>query len=237
MNIKNYTIFWIICLVFVQCSPTAQENFLRANAAYNKDDFKSALASYQLIDNKGAAVWYNMGNCYYHQERYSDALVSWKRALKNGGAFLQSMVDRNCQNVYQKLGITLPTSFFNFLTQTINSFSLMQWQMIFLIFVYIFLGLFIYLQRKKRFFTQLFFLILVCLNGTGLGIKYWMSTYVIAVVKHESYLVAGTDERFSKLGSLEVGHEVIVKEKRDQWSKIESNGQTGWVLAENIEYI
>ena len=54
---------------------TIKESFLQANVVYAQEEFKQALYVYQRIDNKGAAVWFNMGNCWYHLKQYVDALL------------------------------------------------------------------------------------------------------------------------------------------------------------------
>jgi hypothetical protein len=69
----------LIVIVFIAhifwCTATDQETFLQANNAYSKKDFKQALYLYQHIENKGAAVWFNMGNCWYYLEQYAEALL------------------------------------------------------------------------------------------------------------------------------------------------------------------
>jgi tetratricopeptide (TPR) repeat protein len=62
---------------------TAQELFLRANEQYRAGDFDTALATYQKISPKGAAVWYNMGNCAFQKNDQARATLYWQRALNN----------------------------------------------------------------------------------------------------------------------------------------------------------
>lgn len=232
------TIFLMITLLlFLDCEPTSQEQFLQANVAYKKGDFKKAADLYQSIENKGAAVWYNLGNCCYHLEMYVDALVYWKRALKNGGSFLHDAITYNCKFVCQKLGVPNSTSFLKSIIVKISSYSFFLWQIVFLIILYIFLGLMVYVYGKKQYLIGSLSLCLLCLSGSCLGIKYWTAKQIDGMVKHETSLVAGTDERFSKITMLVPGQEVIVQDKRDSWCKVKSNEHAGWVLAENIEYI
>ena len=59
---------------------SSQENFLRANKYFNKQEYTKALDLYDSISNKGSATWYNMGNCAYKLSKYKDAYVYWRKA-------------------------------------------------------------------------------------------------------------------------------------------------------------
>jgi tetratricopeptide (TPR) repeat protein len=238
MNLKIiYKVFFVVnFILFLDCKATSQELFLQANAFYKKGDFKKAVDLYQSIENKGAAVLYNLGNCYYHLERYTDALLYWKRALKNEGLFLQEAVDYNCNAVYQKLGIIPSISLVRFLVQKSNDYAKILW-LFFLVILSIFFALSFSLSGRKQFFILILFTFFMSISSCCLGIKYWMTTQNYALVSHETSVIAGTDERFTKIGTLVAGQEVLVHEKKDNWCKVKSNNCTGWILAENIEYI
>ncbi len=233
MKLKTIFFVWVL-LVFSSSIPSSQELFLQANVAYKKGDFKQAVTLYEAISNKGAVVWYNLGNCWYHLNDYVQAIVCWKRAQKYDGFFLLEDSSYNCNHVYQKLAIPVSYSSFDTILMKVASYSLLFWQIIFLALLYVLLSL-LYLSRKK--YLYLLSLVLCCMSGTCLGIKYFAVTEVTACVKKQCCLLAGTDVRFSQLATLKAGQEVTIKEQKDNWCKIKSNGQLGWLLAENVEYI
>lgn len=240
---KLLKIFFYIVLIVplfnvVVSNTSSQEYFLQANVAYKKTDFKKAVELYQSIDNKGAATWYNLGNCWYHLGNYTNALACWKRAVRYGGSFLHNAVEHNCSVAYQKLGTSYNShSLLKKIITIISGYSFFMWQILFLIMFYIFLGLTMRLYRKRQFLILSIFFCFVSLTGSCLGIKYWVSAQIRGIIKNDCSAVAGTDERFSKITMLGCGQEVVVKEQKDLWCKIQSNGQVGWILTENIEYI
>jgi tetratricopeptide (TPR) repeat protein len=78
---KYIIIFFIWTVTFASIfAGQAEELFLRGNKYYAEKDYNNALETYDMIDQKGCAVLYNMGNCYYRQENYPYALVYWARA-------------------------------------------------------------------------------------------------------------------------------------------------------------
>lgn len=230
-------IFLVMICIFSPCFSTVQESFLQAQVAYQKSDFKKAIALYQSINNKGAIVWFNLGNCYYHCQQYVDALACWKRSLKYGGNFLLSSINDNCDQAYQRLGLHHSTSFMKKSIEKINGCSLFLWQMIFLLLWILFLGNIVHFSKKNYVLVPILLFSLMSLSGACLGVKYWNGMQEKALVKKECPLFAGTDERFSKIAILVPGLEVTVKEKRDIWCKVQSNDHLGWILMAHVDYI
>lgn len=239
MMIRRFQHSFLIMAFFYAglCPATSQEQFLEANSAYKNSDFEKALSLYQALENKGAAVWYNMGNCWYRLEKYSNALVCWKKALKYGGAHWYDRIDYNCKYAYKKLGITVVPSSFYRICSIVNRYSIFMWQFLFLLLFYLILGLAFHWYGKKYALFLILPLCLVSMSGVCLAVKHHMTLRIQAIVHHECPVVAGTDERFSKIGMLVMGQEVIVKEEKGHWCKIQSNDYKGWILMENIEYI
>ena len=129
-------------------------------------------------------------------------------------------------------------SWYEAIVFTIVNHSLLWWQLIFLCICYIFFMILLYLQGKRLVMLSTLCICLITMTGTCLGIKYNFYNGKSAMVKQACWLMAGTDERFSKICMLKEGQEVtLMQELHDGWSKIKNNGYVGWVLAENIEYI
>lgn len=66
----------------------AQEDtisFEQADSAYVSGDFSSALSAYEKILNSqgsSAALYYNIGNCYYRLGKYAKAVIAYERSLR-----------------------------------------------------------------------------------------------------------------------------------------------------------
>ncbi len=232
---KLILVFFILITAYSSCNATAQELFLQANNAYKKGNFSQALDAFNAIDNKGAAVWYNMGNAYYHLNRYVDALIAWKRALKYDGFHLIDAINANSDCAYDKLEIKQSYGYLDWVTKEINRRSLFFWQFIFLCSLYGFL-LVLYGVKNKKW---LIFICLLVINSTGIGliVRWQERNCQTGIVISDTFLVAGNDEQFSKIGALKPGQEVIIKEKNQSWCKVAVDNQIGWILNNNVEFI
>lgn len=75
-------VFFILLLFFSSFvhAQSWQEIFLQANNCYGNKEYEKALHLYEQIPNKGAATWYNMGNCAYKKGDNLHALLYWKKA-------------------------------------------------------------------------------------------------------------------------------------------------------------
>jgi len=58
----------------------SQELFAQGNEKFLQGRFALARESYLKINNKSSSVWQNIGNCFFNEKKYAQALVCWKRA-------------------------------------------------------------------------------------------------------------------------------------------------------------
>lgn len=213
---------------------TAQEDFLQANNLYAQRDYANAQKLYESIDNKGAAVWYNLGNCRYHLEHYPEALACWNRSLENGGSAWYDEVIHNCNHVQELLAIQPNGSRFDRFIYGIMNYSLLWWQLS-VIMVLILLCITPFWFKGKKMIgamgalASLMFLMMGCL-----GIKHRHLSRNYGFLLEETYLFAGTDERFSKHAILKKGDEVSIYDEQGQWAKVATSEGVGWILADTI---
>lgn len=57
-----------------------QELFIDGNSHFLSGRFGLARESYLKINEKSLVVWQNLGNCFFNEKNYAQALVCWKRA-------------------------------------------------------------------------------------------------------------------------------------------------------------
>jgi tetratricopeptide (TPR) repeat protein len=212
---------------------TSQEDFLRANQWYLSGDYLKAKKFYDSIENKGAAVWFNLGNCCYHLEQYPEALAYWKRSLKTGGKRWRDDVLYNCQHVQEVLSVQQPQKWSELLTRVVADHSLLWWQLV-LILLGIIGTAMLFLYKKRKKVPVVVFFVVLCITTSCLGIKYWHLSQEHAIVAYESGLMAGTDERFSKIAILKKGLEVFVIQKQEKWTKVVTNEGAGWIMADAL---
>ena len=72
------------CLTLISLSASATSLALRADSAYNREDYADAIRLYnEAIAGEGVSsnLYYNLGNAYYRDNRLGLAILSYERAL------------------------------------------------------------------------------------------------------------------------------------------------------------
>ena len=72
------------CLTLISLSASATSLALRADSAYNREDYADAIRLYnEAIAGEGVSsnLYYNLGNAYYRDNRLGKAILSYERAL------------------------------------------------------------------------------------------------------------------------------------------------------------
>jgi len=234
---KRFGMVLIVLIIMSCCNllfATSQEDFLHANDLYKRGDYADAQRLYASIDTKGAAVWYNLGNCWYHLKDYPQAIACWKRCLKYGGFAWYDDVVHNCSQAYEILGIQPHEVWYEHLVRTIRNYSLLWWQLVLILVSLVSCLLLLRSDYKKKSVLLGVMIGVMSVATSCLGIKYWGLSKKDALVGQEAFLVAGTDERFSRLATLKKGEEVVVYETRGKWSKVAANEGVGWILADTL---
>lgn len=74
-----------LCLGFYMQAQQPQAAYAKANALYKANDFAGAQAAYEKLLKEGykdAALYYNLGNCYYKQAKLGQAILNYERAQR-----------------------------------------------------------------------------------------------------------------------------------------------------------
>lgn len=87
MRIRQFVVACCFCLCLVAGIASAGESgdfFTQGNELYKKGDYSAAKKMYLKAAevNNNAAIFFNIGNCYYKEDRLAEALVFYKRAQR-----------------------------------------------------------------------------------------------------------------------------------------------------------
>jgi tetratricopeptide (TPR) repeat protein len=219
-----------------------QELFLRANKYYVEKDYDNALKTYDMIAQKGSAVFYNMGNCYYNKHEYAYALVCWSRAEVGANNDEYKLIQHNKERAFAALGKQKKQQWWwhivEFLQSSLPDISLFVLQFFFLLCW----SFFIIAMRKKQTGYKkimrgvLSFCIVIC--AVSLGMHYIQDAIHSAiVVKKDAQLFAGPDKSFHILSPIAYADHAAVKETRTGWHKIKYADMIGWVESDVIQVI
>jgi len=236
-------LFKITILVFSispLCAYEAQENFLRANKHYDEKEFSDAYTLYQSMEQKDAAVLYNMGNCSYKLGNSVDALACWHRAHKKAPADLMQSISFNIAVAEEKLGVNNETGLKKMLAKLLAHRSLFGLQILFL---FLWFALFFFIKKynrgtKYRMFFLIFLLSCTISSGAFLILKYHSVTQHKGIVmKSDVSIFAGPDEQYHSLATMQQAEYVLVADQRDQWYKIKYKNITGWVMKDALAVV
>ncbi len=213
---------------------TAQELFLTANEQYRGGDFDTALATYQKISPKSAAVWYNMGNCAFQKNDPSYAMLYWHRALKNGNRAIVNDSIYNCSQIHKTTDGIAEHLLSIFKAPRIILFA----QILFFCLIGVLLFLVRKMMRKKQRYQLICLNTLVILVGFLNYALYASSLTKKALAMQEDVTVyAGPGTEYHAMGTIPCAQKVTVKVQNQTWSKITGGSYTGWVPNTAIEII
>ena len=215
-----------------------QETFLQANNCYKNKEYKKAFDLYNTISHKGCSTWYNMGNCAFKMNKHINSLVCWRKAQHNATSRELQNIEKNINIAYHMLG-RMPehTGFNRFVRTMLNRFSLFSWQILFLLFWFIFF-IIVFLVKRYRRSLLVLLLPLNIVFGSAVVKKHWLQRYPRAiVVAKSSFAFTGPDVKYHHVGSVAIADEVTVLQQRDGWYKVQAKRFVGWVTADTIEVI
>ena len=226
--------------------------FQKGNEAYRQENYEEALKWYQKILDMGlesAAVYYNMGNCYYKLNKIGQAILYLEKARKLAprDADIRFNLDLARLKTIDRVE-PIPQLFFITWWNRIRHFwNLRQWTTVFLIWWVAFFILLIAYQftagrRIARFIRGGLWAV-----GVGLvlcAILWWSNVQESRSV-HEAVVLLPSVTAYSApdASSVEVfviheGLKVRVDEQRGEWVKIIlPDGKQGWIQNKSLGYI
>ncbi len=243
-------ILYIAIPLFSQASD--QENYRKANQAYQQKEYDKAIELYGKLEKKGIMsheLFYNLGNAWYKKGDIAHAILYYERALKmnpgdeDAGFNLKlaslkviDKIDAVPQIFYKRWILTITS----LLTPQGWSITLILFLWIALIFALVFLFGRSAGTRKTGFFLMLIFLFLFLITFIPAGKSHTM--YYIqknAVIMTPSvYVKSSPDEKGIDLFIIHEGTKVEVLEELNNWYKIRLlNGNIGWLLSSETEVI
>ena len=196
---------------------------------------------YQEIGKPTPRVYFNLGNCAFKLEQHGRALWHWKQAEERWGMFDREDLNNNITLIKQKLAVSAPKkphplpAIISATERYIHAIPLLALQLMFLFFWTL---LFVYvkklLKQKRRVFVTLLGLC-VFTNGGLLLYRHIQATQLRGVViVPKAILYSGPSTTYQKIGELPEGLAVRIERQRQDFYKIRTKGQFGWVAHKTI---
>ncbi|WP_082433445.1 tetratricopeptide repeat protein [Flagellimonas eckloniae] len=251
MSIKK--ISFLICL-FVFTSGISQNSalFSRATENYNKGEYSKAIENYQQILKNGehsAELYFNLGNCHYKLNAIGPSIYYYEKALLlkpsdseivNNLAYAQNMRLDAVEEMPKTEIAQLYSDFVNFL-------SFDQWAYIAIAFIFLFVLAYLSYfflrfatQKRIAFITSILSLILGALSILIAYLQYqeFKNDSPAIIYSQEVKITSEPNNNSEIVFTLHEGTKVNVLDKLNDWRKIKlTDGQTGWLLDENIRLL
>jgi len=222
----------------------AQTGFEKGNTLYQKGKYEQAISEYESIlasKNHSAELYFNLGNCYYKLNKVAPAIYNYEKALVLNPDDSEIL---NNLKFAQKLQIdeikVIPQVGFSKILHDFTSiFHYNTWAWISVGFSILFLLFFIgyyfsrYAFSKRVFFFGMFALLFLMLISVSSAIseKDHYENDKPAIVFAEMVLVKSEPQSASNtVFTLHEGTKVFIKEKLENWRKIQlTDGTEGWL--------
>ncbi|MEO9512260.1 MAG: tetratricopeptide repeat protein [Flavobacteriaceae bacterium] len=251
MSIKKVS--FIVCFIsfFLGIS---QNNalFTQATEKYNKGEYSKAIEHYEQILKNGrhsAEVYFNLGNCHYKLNAIGPSIYYYEKALLlkpndseilNNLAYAQNMRLDAVEEMPKTEIVQLYSDFVNFLS--FDQWAYLAIALIFL-FVLAYLSYFFFrfaTQKRIAFISSIltFFLGFICILIAYLQYQEFKSDNPAIIYSQEVKITSEPNNNSEIVFTLHEGTKVNVLDQLNDWRKIRlSDGQTGWLLDENIKLL
>lgn len=245
---------FILLLLFIPFILIAkpEDDFVLANNFYKEGKYKEAIELYQKILNQNYfsfELYYNLGNAYYKQKQYPKAILYYEKAKKINSADEELNHNLKLANTHIKDKVEeIPQLFISsFLSELIKSKTADAWAWLAIKIMFLALASFLlflfadkYMLRKVGFFTGIA-LIIFSLLTAYLGFEQKKNeadnTYAILMVESTN-VMSSPDEKSTRLFIIHEGIKLKINKKENDWIQIKlSNGNTGWIKANDVEVI
>ncbi len=244
----------VLLLIFSCLTVTAQnpELFEEATTAYNDGKYANAIEHYlQILENgeHSAALYYNLGNCYYKSNQIAPSIYYYEKALllspgdkeiKNNLAYARQMTI----DAIEPLPESGLTKIYN---SIIGQFSFDQWAYAAVAFVVLFVlcylaYFFLRLSSQKRiaFVSSMTSIIVafICLGFAFIQKNNYNSNQPAIVFADECLVKSEPNNRSSEVFLLHEGTKVKVLDGLEDYKKIElADGKIGWVHQDEIRLL
>ncbi|MCV6631277.1 MAG: tetratricopeptide repeat protein [Flavobacteriaceae bacterium] len=246
---------FVLLFTFGSLMLSAQDKdqlFAEANKAYNDGNYQQAITTYEQIlqgNQQSAAVYFNLANAHYKSSHIAPSIFYYEKALlltpndtdiQNNLSFAQNMTIDAIEQ--------LPT---NELSRAKNRwlsfFSIDQWAYISITATILFVLLFL-LYYRSTLPTQKRIAFISSLAIISIGILAVSMSFILEskerenrpaiLFKNEVSVQSEPNLRSESAFRLHEGTKFYILDQFDIWKKIQlDNGQTGWVLAEDLREI
>lgn len=211
-----------------------QEIFLQANSLCKSGDFKKASILYQSIPNKSGAVWYNLGNSFFHQKDYVRALWAWRVAQKLGGIYEYDCSEQAIRVAQKKLEIEDSIAPVSRFSRILSPF----WQQMLILFLIWFVMFALIVSNgkivKRYLLTTLFLLELLAFGVATVHNREANTEFAVVRSGLPVLVLAGPKSDYHEIGVVQPGQSLEILRTSGKWCLVKRQQLEGWVSKVNL---
>jgi len=224
------------------CLANKEERFLQGNKYYQEHAFERALEAYEKIENKGSAVLFNIGNCYFKLGNECQAIAYWLRADNKGPWAIHQKVDHNCDVAYKKVGkeysqSNLQSLYCSFV-RVLNFLPLLWWQLLFLcVWIFSIIAI-VHAACDRQWWRVILLLFLVWSIMICFVIRYKSAACGYAlVIEKDAAVRTGPSDNYGMVATANCLDKVDIDGRHDNWLKIHNKSFAGWIDTNKVTII
>ena len=240
----------LACTAYCSALATSKQE---ADEAYQKNDFETAIRLYEELvsaEGESAAVYYNLGNCYYKTGGIAKAILNYERALllAPGDADTRFNLEMAKSKAVDKIIPTPEVFIVTWARSVVDSMSESSWSVLGIVcFILVLAGAVMYIfgtsvWMKKVGFIAGIVLVIICILA-NLAARDQKSEIVrrnACIVLSPSVTVKSTpDNSGTDLFVIHEGTKVFIDDDTmSEWKEVRlEDGKKGWMPASAIEAI
>ena len=223
-------VFAFICMFFLTVRCNDLETYLQAKKECQAKNISQAIKLFESLPQKGDAVLYNIGVCYFQKGDVSRAVAYLHLALSKASYALFPAITQSINQVGTQYSLSVPHGIKWYLARLGTLFSLVTWQLLIIICLLLLL-ITAYWAGKKVIAPTLILALLISIYL----VKNQIINYPLLMVESDTAaLQVSPDQDLAPIEILQKGTFVKLLQKADQWYKIRHHNKTGWVKKGNL---
>lgn len=230
----------------------AQTPFEIGNQYYQKEDYQSAISSFESILKSGkesSEVYFNLGNCYYKLHKVAPAIFNYEKALllNPNDKEINTNLEFARNMAIDDIRIVPKVGFQKLISDFTSNYHYNTWAIIAIVFAFLFLGFFIgyyfsinTITKRVFFFGMVGWILGVCLSvGAGFfGYNRYLAERPAIVFAENTSLKSEPKINSSEVLNLHEGAKVFILESIANWKKVQLTDETtGWIPESDIKEI
>lgn len=223
-----------------------------ANSSYASGDYQKSIEIYTKLENEvgiSPSLYYNIGNCYFKDNKLANAILYYNRALKMDSHNSDILHNLSVANALTTNKIKEVPEFFlvRWIESVRNIFNSNTWALISIFAIALLLAMIVMFflsrnssMRKSGFTIAIISLVITILSITAATSQkqYQLSDDKYIVMINSTAIKSSPDGAGKDIFILNEGVKVVVEESVGKWSKIIiASGDSGWLETSNIEKI